>query len=89
LLVIEALLGLCGEPVSPFYLIGPLKFDSNGRTMNDVDGPLVASKVYEELFRNEIVDLEAIPYALDDAVQELRRNGVSPNRWATYVHVGF
>jgi hypothetical protein len=56
--------------------------------MNDVDGPLVAPKVYEALFSNEIADLEAVPYALDDAVQELRRNGASPNRWATYIHVG-
>jgi hypothetical protein len=56
--------------------------------MNDVDGPSVAAVVYKRLFEKDVVDPEDIPYALDDAVQALRRQGVSPSRWATYVHVG-
>jgi hypothetical protein len=56
--------------------------------MNDIDGPLVASRVYQCLFENETLDPDIIPYALDDAVQELRLQGVSPSRWATYIHIG-
>jgi hypothetical protein len=58
------------------------------RAMNDIDGPFVALKVYKCLFENEMLDSNAIPYALDDAVKELRLQGVSPSRWATYVHIG-
>lgn len=58
--------------------------------MNDVDGPIVASKVYEGLLANDdqFVDPSAIPYALADAVQQLRDSRVHPARWATYVHFG-
>jgi hypothetical protein len=56
--------------------------------MNDVDGPLVASTVYKCLFENETLDPCLIPYALDEAVQKLRLQGVSPSRWATYIHMG-
>lgn len=58
--------------------------------MDDVDGPEVAEKVYGGLFGGEceFVDPEVVPYALDDAVRALRERGVSPARWATYVHIG-
>jgi hypothetical protein len=56
--------------------------------MNDVDGPLVASTVYKCLFENETLNPGLIPYALDEAVQKLRLQGVSPSRWATYIHMG-
>lgn len=62
-----------------------------GRAMGDVDGPIVATKVYEELFRGnaEILDTDTIPYALDDAMHNLReRQGVHVVRWATYAHLG-
>lgn len=58
--------------------------------MEDVDGPLVAKLVYEELFKDDpqFFDPDVIPYALDAAVQKLREIGLSPSRWATYVHLG-
>jgi hypothetical protein len=58
------------------------------RAMNDIDGPFVTLKVYKCLFENETLDPSAIPYALDDAVKELRLQGVTPSRWATYIHMG-
>jgi hypothetical protein len=56
--------------------------------MNDVDGPLVAELFYEKLFAEEVITLDAIPYALDYAVTGLRNRGVSPDRWATFIHMG-
>lgn len=58
--------------------------------MGDMDGPLVAAKVYQELFRDGVDKFEAdvIPYALDEATHELRKRGVNPARWATYAHFG-
>jgi hypothetical protein len=58
--------------------------------MDDVDGPLVAKMVYEELFRgeSEFFDVEVIPYALDAAVARLRQSGLHMSRWAPYVHIG-
>lgn len=58
--------------------------------MNDIDGPMVAQVVYERLFAGEDTTLhpDAIPYALDEAVQKLREQGVSASRWAPYVHLG-
>lgn len=60
------------------------------RSMNDVDGPVVARNVYERLLseEDEYVDSSVIPYALVDATNELRARGVHPARWATYVHFG-
>lgn len=58
--------------------------------MGDIDGPVVARRVYEELFarEGEYLDPDSIPYALDDAIKELRDRGIHPSRWATYVHLG-
>jgi hypothetical protein len=56
--------------------------------MNDVDGPYVAQRVYRHIFRDGRLNLDSVPYALDDAVNELRKSGVPASRWATYVHVG-
>lgn len=56
--------------------------------MGDADGPGVARSVYEELLRNEALELDDIPYALDNAVRRLRVQGVPPCRWATFIHVG-
>jgi hypothetical protein len=56
--------------------------------MSDEDGPIVAQHVYEAIFRNEKLDLDDIPYALEDAVDALRLTGVSASRWALFVHVG-
>ncbi len=58
--------------------------------MDDMDGPTVAQTLYRRLFHNdaEFLDPDIVPYAIDEAVRELRTRGVSPNRWATYIHVG-
>lgn len=58
--------------------------------MGDVDGPVVAAKVYQALFQGNApeLDTDAIPYALDDAAHALRRDGVHMSRWATYAHFG-
>lgn len=58
--------------------------------MDDVDGPVVAETVYQELYRDgaETLDPNAIPYALDLAVQKLRAKGLAASRWAPYVHLG-
>jgi CHAT domain-containing protein len=58
------------------------------RSMNDVDGPFVAERVYRAIFLDGKLDLNAVPYALDGAVRELRESGAHPSRWATYVHIG-
>lgn len=58
--------------------------------MGDVDGPIIAKRVYEELFggEDEYMDPDSVAYALDAAVGELREQKVHPSRWATYVHFG-
>ena len=58
--------------------------------MGDVDGPVVARRVYEELFKGseEYLDVNDIPYALDAATRELRVQGLHYCRWAPYVHLG-
>jgi hypothetical protein len=56
--------------------------------MDDADGPRVAKLFYERFFAKKIITLDAIPYALDYAVAELRKSGVPPHRWATFIHVG-
>jgi hypothetical protein len=58
------------------------------RSMNDLDGPFIAQRVYRTIFQNGKLDLRTVPYALDAAVRELRESGVHPSRWATYVHIG-
>ncbi|EIN12573.1 hypothetical protein PUNSTDRAFT_141242 [Punctularia strigosozonata HHB-11173 SS5] len=59
-------------------------------SMGDMDGPLVARTVYEELFRgdSEHLDPRIVPYALDAAVQKLRDIDPNPSRWAPYIHIG-
>lgn len=58
--------------------------------MGDTDGPTIAEAIYKELFSgdSEWLDPTAVPYALDMAVDKLRRRGVHPSRWAPFVHVG-
>jgi CHAT domain-containing protein len=58
------------------------------RSMDDVDGPFIAERVYRAIFRDGKLDLNAVPHALDGAVKELRESGAHPSRWATYVHIG-
>jgi hypothetical protein len=56
--------------------------------MEDADGPSVAKLFYERLFVEDIISLDTIPYALDYAISELRKSGVPPRRWATFIHMG-
>jgi hypothetical protein len=58
--------------------------------MRDVDGPLVVATIYEQVFggQSEFLDPDDIAYALDSAVQKLRRDGVHQTRWAPFIHVG-
>jgi hypothetical protein len=59
------------------------------RTMGDVDGPEVARTLYDGLFSKEKLDLEDVPYLLDDAIQGLReRSPKAFHRWATFIHTG-
>lgn len=56
--------------------------------MSDSDGPVVAEEFYRNLLSHEVIDYNAVPFALDAAVSRLRKQGVSPERWATFIHVG-
>jgi hypothetical protein len=56
--------------------------------MSDADGPYIARRFYESLFAIGTIDIDTIPYALDDAVSALRASGASPERWATFIHMG-
>jgi hypothetical protein len=56
--------------------------------MYDDDGPRVTRWVYEGLLEKESLELDDIPYVLDDAVRKLRKEGATPNRWATFMHMG-
>jgi hypothetical protein len=58
------------------------------RAISDVDGPKVSKWFYEELLANEVVDADCVAHALDSAVGKLRSSGVSPDRWAPFIHMG-
>jgi hypothetical protein len=58
------------------------------RAISDIDGPKVAKWFYEELLSKEVVDVSSVAYALDSAVDKLRDSGVSPDRWAPFIHMG-
>jgi hypothetical protein len=56
--------------------------------MTDADGPLIADHVYEVLFKENMFDLNLVPYALDDAVRRLREGKIDADRWSVFVHMG-
>jgi hypothetical protein len=61
--------------------------------MGDADGPDLAQCFYEDLFSNEVIDADAVAYALDAAVEKLRakiprRAARWALRWAPYIHMG-
>jgi hypothetical protein len=58
------------------------------RLMHDEDGPNLARHFYQTLFEHERLDLDDIAYALDDAIQKLRIQGVPARRWALFMHMG-
>jgi hypothetical protein len=61
--------------------------------MGDADGPDLAQWFYEDLFSNEVIDADAVAYALDVAVEKLKvkiPRGAArwALRWAPYIHMG-
>jgi hypothetical protein len=56
--------------------------------MNDIDGPYIAKRFYEELFSGKDIDVDSVAHALDGAALALRMKGVPPERWATSIHMG-
>jgi hypothetical protein len=52
------------------------------------DGPTLAKTFYQELLKNDRLDLDNIAYALDEAIRQLRDGGAPPDRWAAFVHMG-
>jgi hypothetical protein len=58
--------------------------------MVDDDGPAMAQWFYEDLLSNEVIDADAVAYALDAAVGKLRTKIGSRAviRWAPYIHMG-
>lgn len=56
--------------------------------MHDVDGPLITEWFYKALLERDVITLDDIPYALDEAVTRLRESNVSVARWATFMHIG-
>jgi hypothetical protein len=58
--------------------------------MNDLDGPEVATLVYQILFaeKTKLPHPDIIPRALDAATRNMRERGIHPSRWATYIHMG-
>jgi hypothetical protein len=58
------------------------------RAMDDIDGPFMAERIYRRIFIHGVLNMAAVPYAVDEAIRELRDSGVSASRWATYVHFG-
>jgi hypothetical protein len=53
-----------------------------------VDGPTIARAFYEALLAEQVIDADAVAYALDEAVSQLKRQDVSIARWASFIHVG-
>jgi hypothetical protein len=80
-------LRLCGECLCAIKGISDQGSFVN-RAMDDQDGPEVAKIFYQKLFAKSKISVHDIPYALDDAVAALRRKGVPPERWATFIHMG-
>jgi hypothetical protein len=58
------------------------------RAISDEDGPKVAKWFYEDLLAGEIIDADAVGYALDSAVRRLRQSGVLSYRWVPFIHMG-
>ncbi|EIN05621.1 hypothetical protein PUNSTDRAFT_18498, partial [Punctularia strigosozonata HHB-11173 SS5] len=60
------------------------------RSMEDVDGPIIAKSVYENMFAGDAghISPDDVAYALDEAVRALRLTQADPSRWAPYIHLG-
>jgi hypothetical protein len=55
-----------------------------------MDGPEVSKAICSELFGgdSEYLNPNDVPYALDAAVEKLRKHRLPIERWAPYVHIG-
>jgi hypothetical protein len=60
----------------------------SNRAVADIDAPIIAEHFYEHLLQEKTLTVDAVPYALDHAVQKLKEYGVAPERWATWIHMG-
>jgi hypothetical protein len=49
---------------------------------------MIARWFYEDLLSKKVIDSDSVAYALDIAVSKLRDSGVTPERWAPFVHIG-
>jgi hypothetical protein len=60
------------------------------RSMADVDRPMIAQSVYKDIFNSDgdYVNPDDVAYALDAAVQHLRRLHPDLSRCAPYIHLG-
>jgi hypothetical protein len=56
--------------------------------MHDEDGLKLTQRFYTALFRQELLSFDDIAYALDEAIQGLRSQGVPASRWALFMHMG-
>jgi hypothetical protein len=56
--------------------------------MHDQDGPVIAKRVYDYLCSQEQIKADDVAYALDHAIQEMRSQGLPPERWAPFIHLG-
>jgi hypothetical protein len=52
------------------------------------DGPELAPTLCSVSLKSDILDADAVLYALSAAVQNLREHDVLPQTWATFVHWG-
>ena len=48
----------------------------------------MAKWFYEDLLAKEVIDANAVAYALDHAVGKLRKSGVPSDRWVPFIHMG-
>jgi hypothetical protein len=48
----------------------------------------VAKWFYEDLFAKEVINQDAVAYALDQAVTKLRKTGVPSHQWVPFIHMG-
>lgn len=64
------------------------------RSMADEDGPEIADSFYRHLFQGNDKSASHIPEvtqaapALHEAVEKLRREGCSFERWVPFIHLG-
>ncbi|KAH9919316.1 CHAT domain-containing protein [Fomitopsis serialis] len=57
-------------------------------SIQDEDGPVVASKVYDQLLDGKIPNAMRAAEALHNAVLELQQKGASFERWVPFIHMG-